>query len=173
MKSAVKVGAVVGGYVAALGIASAVVSLYVVLSNRAPSQASSGMVAFGDTLLFLGVFGLVGVVPTGAGLFFLRPYRLFWRLLSAVALFIAVTGLAAVGEYILQQSADTGSWLQAWSGVAVLRILVAPLFAMTFLTSGLLAPSRLFRFVLLGAALVETAVCVYVVSIWLLPVGAP
>src|SRR6266568_8067252 len=160
MKPAAKVGVVVGGYVAAFGIAAAVVSLYVALSNRTASQASSGMVAFGDTLLFLGVFGLVGVVPTGAGLFFLRPYRPFWRLLSAAALLIAVTALAAFGEYVLQRSAEAGSLLQAWSGVAVLRMLVAPLFGLAFLTAGLLAPRRSFRLVLLGATLVETALFV-------------
>ena len=173
MKPAAQVGVVVGGYVAAFGIASAVVSLSVALSHRTASQASSGMVAFGDTLLFLGVFGLVSVVPTGAGLCFLRPYRLFWRLLSAAALLLAVTGLAACGEDVLQRSAEAGSLLQAWSGVAVLRMLVAPLLGVAFLTAGLLAPRRPFRLVLLGATLVETAICMYVVSTWLPPLGAP
>jgi hypothetical protein len=173
MKPAAKVGVVIGGYVAACGVAAAVVSLSVALSHRPASQASSGMVAFGDTLLFLGVFGLAGVVPTAAGLFLLRPYLPFWRLLSAAALLVAVTGLAACGEYVLQRSAAAGTWLQAWSGVAVLRILAAPLFGLAFLTSGLLAPRRSFRLVLLGATLVETAIFVYVVLTWLPPLSAP
>jgi hypothetical protein len=166
MKLAAKVAVVVGGYVAAFGIAAAVVSLNVALSHRTANQASSGMVAFGDTLLFLGVFGLVSIVPTGAGLFFLRPYRPFWRLLSAAAVLIAVTGLAAVGLDALQRSAAGDSWLQAWSGGAVLRMLVAPLCGLAFLTSGLLAPSRSCRLVLLGTTLVEMAIFVYVVSTW-------
>jgi hypothetical protein len=173
MKPATKVGVVVGGYIAAFGVASAVVSLYVALSPRTASQAASGMVAFGDTVLFCGVFGLVGVVPTGAGLFFLRPYRLFWRLLSAAALLITVTGLASCGVDILQRCAAAGAVLQAWSGGAVLRMLVAPLCGVAFLTAGLLAPGRSFRLVLLGATLVETAIFVYVVLMWLHPFGTP
>jgi len=173
MKPAATVGVVVGGYGAACGVAVAVVLLYGARSTRTASQASRGMVAFGDTLLVLGVFGLASVVPTGAGLFFLRPSRRFWRLLAAAALLITVTGLAAFGEDVLQRRAAAGAVLQAWSGGAVLRLLVAPLCGLACLTSGLLAPSRSCRRVLLGATLVETALFVYVVSLWLHVVGAP
>jgi hypothetical protein len=43
-------------------------------------QTSSGMVAFGDSILFLSVFAVTAIPATGAALFFLRPYPLFWRI---------------------------------------------------------------------------------------------
>ena len=40
-----------------LVIAAVVVSIYTAANNRPDRQASSGMSAFGDSILFLGVFG--------------------------------------------------------------------------------------------------------------------
>ena len=43
----------------------------------------------------LAPFGLLALVPTGAALYFLRPYRPFWTVLAAVGLCVAITGAAA------------------------------------------------------------------------------
>jgi hypothetical protein len=51
----------------------------------------------------------------------------------------------------------------------VLRILVAPLFAIFFLLSGLFAPNRSARIALLVATAIEMAVCVYVGFTWFHP----
>jgi hypothetical protein len=56
-------------------------------SGGAPRRFT--LFAFGDDLLFLGVFGVAAVVPSGAALFFLRPYRTFWLGLSVAALVVA------------------------------------------------------------------------------------
>ena len=119
--------------------------------------------------VFLAVFGVAAVPPTGAALFFLRPYRSFWRALSVAALTIAVTGLAAFIEYVAARTAAAGSILHVWSWLAVLRILAAPLFAVAFLLSGLFAPNRSYRIALLVSTLIEAVAFAYVALTWLRP----
>jgi len=124
------------------------------------------MYAFGDSLLFLAVFGVAAVPATGAALFFLRPYRSFWLVFSIAALGIAVTGLAAFIDYIAARTADAASIVHAWSALVVLRILVAPLLALAFLLSGFFAPNRSSRIALLVATVSEVAVFASVAFIW-------
>jgi hypothetical protein len=166
MRPVVKAGLVVAGYIVAFAIASAVVAIYVTATNGPDRQSSSGMYAFGDSLLFLAVFGVAAVPATGAALFFLRPYRSFWRLLSVAALGIAITGLAAFIDYVVARTAEAPSILHAWSALAVLRILVAPLLAPAFLLSGLVAPNRSSRIALLVATVSEVAVFASIAFIW-------
>ena len=59
MNRLTKLGLVIGGYVAACLIASGAVYVYQRLTQDAAAQASAGMYAFGDLILFLGVFGVV------------------------------------------------------------------------------------------------------------------
>ncbi len=101
MNASFKVGAVVGGYVAAFLVASAAVGIRLANTSGPDTQASSGMYAAGDALLFAAVFGVAALVPTGAALFFLRPYRRFWTVLSTFSLGVAVTGLAAVALFAI------------------------------------------------------------------------
>jgi hypothetical protein len=72
MRPSVKVGIVASGIVAALLIASAVVAVRVAFTSGPAVQASSGMYAFGDLILFVAVFGAVGLVLVGAALFLIR-----------------------------------------------------------------------------------------------------
>jgi hypothetical protein len=71
MKPVLKVAIVAGGYLLALLLAFAAVALHAAVSGESGAQASGGMAAFGDLMLFVGVFGVVAVVPTGAALYFL------------------------------------------------------------------------------------------------------
>lgn len=71
MNGLVKLSLVTAGYVAACLIASAVVYVWQVSTRNAVANASSGMYAAGDLFLFLSVCGVLGVFPTGLGLFFL------------------------------------------------------------------------------------------------------
>ena len=75
-----------------------------------------------------------------------------------MALSIAVTGLAAFVTYLVAGTAASGSALYGWSILAVLRILVAPLFALDFLVSVLFAPTRTAGVALLVATGIEAAV---------------
>jgi hypothetical protein len=169
MRPLVKVGLVVAGYVVAVMVAVAAVAIYVAATNGPDRQGYSVMYGFGDDLLFLAVFGVAAVPATGAALFFLRPYRSFWLVLSVVALGIAATGLAALIDYVAPRTADAHSILHAWSALAPLRILIAPLFALNFFLSGLFAPNRSSRIALLVATVIEAAVFAYVAFIWFHP----
>jgi hypothetical protein len=86
MRAAAKFGLVAAGYVGAFVLAAGSVAIYAAWADSPDRQASSGMYAFGDSLLFLALFGLASVPPTVAGLFFLRPYHSFWRVLAIAAL---------------------------------------------------------------------------------------
>jgi hypothetical protein len=80
------------------------------------------MYAFGDSLVFLTVFGAVSTVPTALALVFLRQSRRFWVALSAAALIVASTSLAAVAAIVLEQQMPALTSLNAWSPLTVLRI---------------------------------------------------
>jgi hypothetical protein len=70
-----KVALVAGGYVAAALIAATAVAIGGADTSGPDAQASSGMSAFGDALLFVAVFGICALVPTAAALFFLTARR--------------------------------------------------------------------------------------------------
>ena len=168
MKPLLKVAVVAGAYIAAFLIAFAAVAVRVAITSGSDAQASSGMHAFGDALLFVAVFGGCALVPTGAALFFLRPYRHFWTVLSALGLVVAITGvtaaiLFAVGRHAAPSPLATGA------GLSVLRILVAPPLALTFLVCAILSPHRSPRFAFLAATVMEAAVSAYGGCVWFLP----
>ena len=70
-----KVGLVVGGYVGALLLALFAVWLSATLADPIDSDASAGMQAFGDSVLFIAVLGVASMLPTGLALFFLHELR--------------------------------------------------------------------------------------------------
>ena len=94
-----KIAIVVAGYVAALLLGFAAGAVNSATTNAADRVASSGMSAFGDSLLFLAVFAVAAVPATGAAIFFLKDHRWFWRGLSLAALAIAV--IVAAGLALL------------------------------------------------------------------------
>jgi hypothetical protein len=154
MRGWVKIALVAGGYVAALLIATAVVAIHVAVTSK-DRVGSDGMYAFGDSLFFLAAFGLASIPATGAGLFFLRPFPAFWRRLSVLALIVAVTALMALIGYVVGQTADRSSAFYAWGAFAVLRLIVAPLFALGFFLATIFAPSRPARISLFVATAIE------------------
>lgn len=168
MKPFLKGAVVAGGYIVAFLMASAAVAIRVANTSGPDAQASSGMYAFGDALLFVAVFGVSALVPTVAALFFLRPYRHFWTVLSAFGLAVAVTGVIAAVLFAVGRHA-TPSPLATWAGLSVLRILVAPLLALTGLVCTILSPHRSARFALLAATVMEAAVSAYGGSVWFVP----
>jgi hypothetical protein len=164
-----KFGAITGGYLAAVGAGVAVVAVRNLFIDPAVAQASSGMYAFGDALLFVGVFGLLALIPTGAALYLLRPYRLFWVMSSSIAIATGMTGLAAALIFMVGRTATAPSPLAVWAAFSVLRILIAPLLALAFLLSAAMSPFRWHRFALLAASFMELAVTAYAAVIWFVP----
>lgn len=128
MKAFVKSGVVLAGYVAAVLVASAAVAVRVAYTSGPDAQASAGMYAFGDGLLFIAVFSTVAIFPTGLALFFLRPYRWFWIAHSIIALMIAGTAIlsASVDALVGCLTLSRESPLMVWTAL-VLRMLLSPL----------------------------------------------
>lgn len=70
MSGLAKVGLVIGGYILACLSAIGAVYAYEWSIPTAASQASSGMYAFGDLILFVSAFGFLALFPTGLVLYF-------------------------------------------------------------------------------------------------------
>jgi hypothetical protein len=164
----VKLGIVAAGYLASFVIAAAVVAVRVALTSGPDAQASSGMHAFGDAFLFLNVFGMCALVPTGLALYFLRPYCAFWGALGRLGIVVALTGVAAVAVYAFGRTGSP-AFLTPWATFSPLRMLVAPLFAAGFLVCALVSPRGFPRVALLSAAVMEIAVSAYIAIVWFVP----
>ncbi len=169
MKAVSKVAAVAAGYVAAFLVASVAVAVRQAATNGPGAQAASGMYAAGDAMLFVAVFGAVALVPTAGALFLLRHYRPFWTVLSGFAVAVAVTGLTAVVLFAVGRHVPPPSALTTWGALSVLRILIAPLFAATFLVCAVFSPYRVPRRAFLAATVMETAVTAYGGFVWFVP----
>ena len=156
MKRSSKILIVVAGYVVSFVIAAAVVRVWLAVSSG--RDDSSGMAAFGEMLLFLGVFAVSAIPASGAAFYFLRPYRWFWRVISVGALAVAATAIPPLVGYVCRAPA-------MW---APLRVLAAPLLAMPFFIAALFAPTRRCRIGLLVATAIEAVVFVGVAFIWFL-----
>jgi hypothetical protein len=118
------------------------------------------MYDFGDSLLFLAVFGVAALPPTVAALFFLRPHPLFWKVSSIGALAMAATAVAALFACLAPGAFRT------WSALAPLRVFLAPLMALLFLLSALFAPTRSFKRTFAIATAIEATLFVSVAFTW-------
>jgi hypothetical protein len=162
------VGVVIGGYATASFVASAAVYVRLLHTQDAQAQASAGMYAFGDLLLFVFVLGVVALFPTGLALYYLRPFWKLWAAFSAGALAFAVTGLCAALAIALASTQPAQSLWGVLAGIGVLRMLPAPLLAIGLALSTFIAPDRRARRTLLAATLIEGAVGTYAFVHWLL-----
>jgi hypothetical protein len=127
-----KVALVFAGYATAFVLTCACFYVRSFVIPADASQASAGMQAFADGMLFLGMFGTLSLVPTGLALFFLRKSKTFWTLFSILALAFAATGpIAAL-------TVRGGATIVGFVGIP--RILGAPLFCLAFLVSAVIAP---------------------------------
>jgi hypothetical protein len=173
VRPAVRVGLVAAGYLGAFLVAAAAVAIRAANTSGPAAQASSGMYAFGDAYLFVAVLGLLALVPTGAALYWLRPYRKFWAVLSAVAVGVALTGIAAATLFAVGRDAAATSALSTWANVSVLRILLAPILVATWLVVACIAPYRRPRLALAAATAGELAVVLFAVFAWIVPLYFP
>jgi hypothetical protein len=146
---------VIGGYIAAAVIAYAVLSIYIAFTASPDRDQYAAMFAFGDSLLFLGVFVVAALPATGAALYFLRPYRPFWMALSAVAIANAALAIASITTFLLKHGQTNPNDVGIGISLAVLRLLVAPAIAPILFACGIFAPARSSRLVLFAATAVE------------------
>jgi hypothetical protein len=166
MKSSSKVILVLAGYLLALVIAWVVVTIYVASTGGPDRQTYGAMFAFGDSILFLGVFALASLPATGAALFFLRPYEIFWRVLAVGAVAIAVTGIIVLVDMLASRNGTAGALLGQWSMVSPIRVFAAPALALVFFLCGWFAPTRFTRIAFFGATAVEAVVFAWVALMW-------
>ena len=159
MKPLVKAGIVAAGYAAALALACGVVYLRIqAYANNPDAQASQGMYAFGESVLFVFAFGVAALPPTGLALYFLRPVRRFWRVIAAGALVLASTGVVAAMVYWAERlHPPLTSVLTWWTALAVLRMIIAPLVTAALIVCAAFAPEPRPRRMLMIAAVCEGA----------------
>jgi hypothetical protein len=168
MKPLHKAGVVVGGYIASAIIAVAAVTARNATIDPAVALASSGMYAFGDLMLFVAVFGVCALVPTGAMLYFARPYATVWNVLSVTSVIVAITGVMSAIVYAIGRN-ETDSVLGMLATASVLRILIAPLLALAFAVCAVIVVDRTPRRRLFAASAMEAAVSVYAAIVWFAP----
>ena len=165
-----KAGLVISGYIAAFILAVLIVLVHVNQTSGPDRDASSGMHAFGDGLLFVFSFGVVSALPTSLALYFLRRYPPFWLFLTLSAVTISTTGLAAAVTIAYPK---IGAVSGIWADLSILRIFVAPLFAGLFMLCGLFVPHGNKRRWFIAAVSMESAVSGYGFVRWLLPLFFP
>ena len=165
-RPATKFGIVVAGYIIAFAIAALALRIYIAATAGPDRISSGGMYAFGDSVMFLGVFGVAAIPATAAALYFLRPRRGVWLVLSFGSVVIAATAVATLTLSIASRSANASAIIQSWAMLVPLRVLAAPLFALFFLLAGVFAPTRSARICLLGASATEMVAFVSVVFAW-------
>lgn len=71
MKRFAKISLILAGYLAACLVASGAVYVNQLFYPPSAAQASAGMSAFGDFILFIGTFGVLALFPTALALYFL------------------------------------------------------------------------------------------------------
>jgi hypothetical protein len=159
-----KLGLVAGGFAGAIAIA--VLAVLLGGNSAADPNASGGMQAFSDMLLFAGVLGVLALIPAGAALFLFRARRPAWVTLAIVVLLLAATGVAAIVLYVTSRTLTVHTLLGVVVLLTPLRMLAAPLLSLLFLVTGALAPFRGPRYAIFAAALVEAAVCLTAAFLW-------
>lgn len=173
MKGLLRPALVLGGYVVAFSVAWALVYIRDLLTAGTDAQASQGMYAGGDFMLFVTAFSVMALIPTGLGLYYLRPFPIVWTVLSVLALAIAITGpLGACLSAWGPPFAVRGSIWGMAGELGFLRAMGAPLLAMTFLTCAAFAPAKRPRLAMLVATVLECAASAYFFArVWL--AGSP
>jgi hypothetical protein len=95
MTNASRVAVVAGGYALAIVAAFGALFLRQLATSDPAAQASAGMYAFGDLVLFATVLIAFSVPPSAAALYFLRRYRAVWIGLATIAVIFAVIAVVA------------------------------------------------------------------------------
>jgi hypothetical protein len=165
-----KVALVLGGYLLALFVAYGVVNIYIAMTAGPDRQTYGVMYDFGDSILFLAVFGLAAIPATCIAFYFLRGYRRIWIALAEIGILVAATGIAALVAILAPpQSLSAHPALQSLAALSPLRALIAPMWAIPFVLAGLFSPIRWPRITLILVGLNEAVMFVLVFLHWRQP----
>jgi len=160
-----KILIVAAGYIGAALVTSAALAVYLGVAHFG-RRGSGGMVALGDSILFLWILGILAVPATAAALYFLRPWRLFWRLATIAAVIISVVAIGDLVGTLFPSRYDATSLAGGWSMLAPVRVLLAPPVAAGLLLAAVFAPGMPYRYTLVSATAVEAITFVWVFLIW-------
>jgi hypothetical protein len=94
----------------------------------------------------------VAILPTGAALYFVRPFPAFWRAFAGGAVLLTLTILAAVAVHFADRHGVTSP---LWSPLALLRILAAVPLASLYFLGGIFAPLPFARWTLFVCSGIE------------------
>lgn len=111
--------------------------------SAADQLSMSGMLAFGDTVLFCAVAAPLAIVPTLMVFTFLRRAPRFWRVHAIGSLLISVTGLVEAFLFVVRARSSIAVF-DGLSSLSPVRLLAAPVFLLAY-SPGLLpvaAPNR-------------------------------
>ena len=147
-KGPVRLSEILTGYLIAFVLGVVAVALGTLFLGGPEARASAGMNAFGDLLLFLAVFAVTSIPSTLGALFALKPYRVFWLGLAAIAIMIAPTSGAAFVAW----NADPQSTA---AELGFLRILASPFSVVGCALAGAIAPNTGPRIALYTAGAIE------------------
>ena len=123
------------------------------------------MVAFGDTLLCLGIVSVMMLFPTMLALYFLRPYKNLWFAFAIACLVFALTGPAVeIANTAISASGNYNNpAADVLSLIGILHVFGAPLFLIGFIIFAVLAPAGRPRLLMLLSAGMEILTGIYVV----------
>lgn len=165
-KNLLKVFGILGGY----GLAFLAGSLAVYINQlRTPADASQGMAAFGDSILFLWVFGFFSLFPTGVVLYLLRPFVKFWTVLSEICFLLALTAPFLAFAMFWGSRGHHGMFWMTMAQIGVLRAFAAPVLALSFLVCAIVTWRMRSRWYFLSAAGLECILIVFILAYWFIP----
>jgi len=162
---------IVVGYVLAATFAAAAVWLQGALSRLPEEEAAGGMAAFGDLVLFLAVFSVAAIHPTGQILKRLTGARVFWTVWPYTSVVLAITGLLASAEIVLPELVRADDYPSLEMAVPLRVLAAGPLF-IGFLLSAFWAPGGRYRAILLGCAAAEVVGAGAAIGKWVLGMGS-
>ena len=171
MNKFVKIGIVIAGYILALIGAFVVTYIRELATQGTDVQASQGMFAFGQSMLFLLVFGVLALIPTVLAFYFLRSSEKFWNWFAVLSLAFSIMGLVVVIANAVMNANDANtlsSFAAVLSLIGVLGVFGAPLLIIGFLILAVIAPSAHPRLLLLASAGLEILAELYILVNFLL-----
>ena len=165
MNTSAKTGIVIAGYILACVGAFAAAYINELATRGTDAQASQGMFAFGQSILFMLVFGGLALIPTVLAFYFLRASEKFWNGFALLCLVFSIIGIvvvvtnALINARILHISESSAAVVSLFG---VLGAFGGPILIIGFLILAVIAPSRHPRILLLASAGLEIVGELYV-----------
>ncbi len=167
-----KIGIVLGGYVAAVLAGILAGWAYDASLSRVPYDTSGGMYAGGQLLASTAAFLVVSLVPTVAGLWFVRHHVGFWNGVAIASIRFAASGLVAVLTSMAWRGAPQSVSLVVVDLLGLSQLLGVPFWFGGFVLFAVIAPTREIRAKLTVAIMIELVIAVCALVHWLRP-GPP